>query len=210
MAKPKPSAKPKSEPTAKPKPSAKPKSEPAAKPKPSAKPKSEPAAKPKSEPAAKPKPTAKPKEKLVDKTSRPLVIDGTDHIAGRLSSNVAKLLLQGNRVTVVNSEKIMISGRKKSIVGEYKQFLKISSILHPKHGPFHPRKPDTMISRMIRGMLPRDKPSGKEALKRLRVYIGVPKDVKTLGKTQLEKTKIRKSSALYTSVGELGRYVGWN
>ena len=224
MAKPKPSAKPKSEPATKPKPSAKPKSEPAAKPKPSAKPKLEPAAKPKpsakpkSEPAAKPKPSAKPKsepaakpkEKLVDKTSRPLVIDGTDHIAGRLSSNVAKLLLQGNRVTVVNSEKIMISGRKKSIVGEYKQFLKISSILHPKHGPFHPRKPDTMISRMIRGMLPRDKPSGKEALKRLRVYIGVPKDVKTLGKTQLEKTKIRKSSALYTSVGELGRYVGWN
>ena len=56
----------------------------------------------------------------------------TDHIAGRLSSNVAKLLLEGNRVTVVNSEKIMISGRKKSIIGEYKQFLKISSILHPK------------------------------------------------------------------------------
>jgi len=196
LAKPKPSAKPKSEPAAKPKPSAKPKSEPAAKPKPSAKPKSEPA--------------AKPKEKLVDKTSRPLVIDGTDHIAGRLSSNVAKLLLQGNRVTVVNSEKIMISGRKKSIVGEYKQFLKISSILHPKHGPFHPRKPDTIISRMIRGMLPRDKPSGKAALSRLRVYIGVPKDVKPLGKIQLEKTKIRKSSALYTSVGELGRYVGWH
>jgi len=118
---------------------------------------------------AKPKPAAKPKEKPIDKTSRPLVIDGTDHIAGRLSSNVAKLLLEGNRVTVVNSEKIMISGRKKSIVGEYKQFLKISSILHPKHGPFHPRKPDTIISRMIRGMLPRDKPSGKAALSRLRV-----------------------------------------
>ncbi|NQZ54956.1 MAG: 50S ribosomal protein L13 [Candidatus Nitrosopelagicus sp.] len=138
------------------------------------------------------------------------MIDATDHIAGRLSSNVAKLLLEGNRVTVVNSEKIMISGRKKNIVGEYKQFLKISSILHPKHGPFHPRKPDTMISRMIRGMLPRDKPSGKAALSRLRVYIGVPKDVKPLGKIQLEKTKIRKSSALYTSVGELGRYVGWH
>ena len=170
--------------------------------------KPKPAAEPKAE--AKPKPAAKPKEKLVDKTSRPIVIDATDHIAGRLSSNVAKLLLEGNRVTVVNSEKIMISGRKKNIVGEYKQFLKISSILHPKHGPFHPRKPDTVISRMIRGMLPRDKPSGKEAIKRLRVYVGVPQDVKSLGKIQLEKTKIRKSSALYTSVGELGRYVGWN
>ena len=177
-----------------------------AKPKPAAKPKPE--TKPK--PEAKPKPAAKPKEKLVDKTSRPIVIDATDHIAGRLSSNVAKLLLEGNRVTVVNSEKIMISGRKKNIVGEYKQFLKISSILHPKHGPFHPRKPDTIISRMIRGMLPRDKPSGKAALSRLRVYIGVPKDVKPLGKIQLEKTKIRKSSALYTSVGELGKYVGWH
>ena len=152
----------------------------------------------------------KQKEKLVDKTSRPIAIDGTNHIAGRLSSSVAKLLLQGNRVVIVNAEKIMISGRKKNIVYEYDQFLKISSILHPKHGPFHPRRPDTIISRMIRGMLPRDKPSGKEALKRLRAYIGVPKDVKSLGKTQIEKAKIRKSNALYTSVGELGRNVGWN
>jgi len=181
---------------AKPKPSAKPKSEPAAKPKPSAKPKSEPA--------------AKPKEKLVDKTSRPLVIDGTDHIAGRLSSNVAKLLLQGNRVTVINSEKIMMSGRRRGIIDEYRQFLKISSILHPKHGPFHPRRPDTIISRMIRGMLPRDKPSGKEALSRLRVYIGIPKDVKSLERIQIEKAKIRKSSALYTTMEDLSRNVGWN
>tara|TARA_B100001750_G_scaffold18229_1_gene12507 strand:+ start:1237 stop:1797 length:561 start_codon:yes stop_codon:yes gene_type:complete len=176
--------------------------------------KSKPAAKPKaadkSKPAAKPKAADKPKEKLVHKSSRPIVIDGTNHIAGRLSSNVAKLLLQGNRVTVINSEKIMISGRKRNIVDEYNQFLKISSILHPKHGPFHPRRPDTMISRMIRGMLPRDKPSGKEALRRLRVYIGVPKDVKSLGRIQFEKAQIKKSSALYTSVGELGRNVGWN
>ena len=156
------------------------------------------------------KPVAKQKDKPVDKTSRPLVIDGTNHIAGRLSSNVAKLLLEGNRVAVVNSEKIMISGKKKNIVHEYEQFLKISSILHPKHGPFHPRRPDTMMSRMIRGMLPRDKPSGKEALKRLRIYIGIPKDVKSLGKTQLQKTKITKSSASYTSMGELGRNIGWN
>ena len=159
---------------------------------------------------AKPAAKDKPKEKLVDKTSRPIVIDATDHIAGRLSSNVAKLLLQGNRVTVVNSEKIMISGRKNSIIGEYNKFLEISSILHPKHGPFHPRRPDTIISRMVRGMLPRDKPSGKEALSRLRVYIGIPKDVKSLERIQIEKAKIRKSSALYTTMEDLSRNVGWN
>jgi len=161
-------------------------------------------------PAAKPKPAAKQNDKPIDKTSRPIVIDGTDHIAGRLSSNVAKLLLQGNRVTVVNSEKIMLSGRKNSIIGEYNKFLEISSILHPKHGPFHPRRPDTILSRMVRGMLPRKKPSGAEALKRLRVHIGIPNDVKPLGRIQIEKAKIRKSSSLYTTMGELGKNVGWN
>ena len=47
-----------------------------------AKPKTQ--AKPKAE--AKPKPTAKLNDKSIDKTSRPIVIDGTDHIAGRLLS----------------------------------------------------------------------------------------------------------------------------
>jgi len=111
---------------------------------------------------------------------------------------------------VINSEKIMMSGRRRGIINEYKQFLKISSILHPKHGPFHPRRPDTIISRMVRGMLPRDKPSGKEALSRLRVYIGIPKDIKSLERIQIEKAKIRKSSALYTTVEDLSRNVGWN
>ena len=155
---------------------------------------------------AKPKATAKP----VDKSSQPVVVDGTNLIAGRLCSNVAKLLLQGNRVSIINSEEIMISGRKKSIFGEYNEFLKIASILHPKHGPFHPRRPDTILSRMVRGMLPRKKPSGAEALKRLRVHIGIPNDVKPLGRILIEKAKIRKSSSLYTTMGELGKNVGWN
>ena len=112
------------------------------------------------------KPVAKQDEKPVAKTNvissgGQIVIDGTDLIAGRLSSNVAKLLRKGNRVSIVNCDKIMISGKKLSIVGEYKEFLKIASILHPKHGPFHPRRPDTIMKRMVRGMLPKEKPSKK-------------------------------------------------
>jgi len=148
-------------------------------------------------------------KKEIDKTSRPIVVDGTNLIAGRLCSNVAKLLLQGNRVSIVNSEKIMISGSRKNILGEYKEFLEIASILHPKHGPFHPRRPDTIISRMVRGMLPRKKTSGINALKRLRAYVGVPKNLKSLEKIQFEKTKIRRSNAFYTSMANLGRDVGW-
>ena len=152
---------------------------------------------------------ASQQEKTVDKTSRPIVVDGTNHIAGRLCSKVAKLLLQGNRVAIVNCEKVMLSGNQKSILSEYNKFLEISSILHPKHGPFHPRRPDTIISRMIRGMLPKEKPSGRSALKRLRSYIGVPKELMSLDKIEFENAKIRRSSSYYTSMGELGRNVGW-
>ncbi len=62
-------------------------------------------------------------EQQVVKTDKPIVVDATDHIAGRLSSNVAKLLLQGNRVSIINCEKIMISGSRSNIIKEYRDFL---------------------------------------------------------------------------------------
>jgi len=140
--------------------------------------------------------------------SRPIVVDGTNLIAGRVASNVAKLLRKGNRVSIINCDKIMISGKKSSIIGEYEDFLRIHSIIHPQHGPFHPRRPDTIMKRMIRGMLPTEKPSRKTDLARLRTYIGVPREVKGLEKIQFEKAKIRKDSSRYTTMAELSRYIG--
>lgn len=131
-------------------------------------------------------------------------------IAGRLCSHVAKLLLEGSRVAIVNSENIMISGSRESIIKEYREFLEIASINNPKFGPFHPRRPDTIITKMVRGMLPKTKSSGKVAFSRLRVYLGVPNELKSLSKTQFEDARIRRSSSYYTSVGELGRMVGWH
>ena len=126
---------------------------------------------------------------------KPIVVDATNHIAGRLSSNVAKLLLKGNRVSIVNCDKIMISGARSNIISEYREFLEINSINHWKHGPKHPRRPDTIMKKMIRGMLPREKTSGKEAHKRLRTYIGSPKEVKSFKKIKFEKAMIRNSPA---------------
>ena len=139
----------------------------------------------------------------------PIVVDSTNHIAGRLASHVAKMLLNGERVTLVNCEKIMISGSRANIVGEYRQFLEIASILHPRHGPFHPRRPDTIMKRMVRGMLPRKKPSGRAAHKRLRTYIGVPPSLKPLKKIRIQKAQISRSPATYTTMADLGRTVGW-
>lgn len=142
-------------------------------------------------------------------TDTPIVVDATDHVAGRLSSTVAKLLIKGNRVSIVNCDKIMISGTRSNIISEYREFLDINSINHWKHGPKHPRRPDTIMKRMIRGMLPREKPSGIEAHKRLRTYIGSPKEVRSLKKIKFEKAMIRKSSSNYTTMADLGRTIGW-
>jgi large subunit ribosomal protein L13 len=138
-----------------------------------------------------------------------IVVDGTNLLAGRLGSNVAKMLLQGNRVSIVNCDKIMISGSRKNIIQNYKDFLSIASILHPEHGPYHPRRPDTIVAKMVRGMLPRKKPSGQAALKRLRTYIGVPAQLRSSKKITLDNAKIRRSSANYTTMAELAREVGW-
>jgi len=139
-----------------------------------------------------------------------IIVDGTNQIAGRLCSHVAKLLINGNRVSIVNSENIMLSGNRHAIIEEYRKYLEISSITNPKFGPFHPRRPDTMISKMVRGMLPKNKPSGKTALKRLRAYLGVPNELKSKITTQFEDAKIKKSAPYYTSLGDLGRMVGWH
>lgn len=66
-----------------------------------------------------------------------------------------------------------------------------------------------MITRMIRGMLPRKKPSGITAHKRLRAYIGSPRQLKSLKKIQFEKAKITRPSSNYTTMAELGRTIGW-
>ncbi len=149
-------------------------------------------------------------QEIVVRTDRPIVVDATDHIAGRLSSNVAKLLKQGHRVSIVNCEKIMYSGNRSNLIKEYREFLEINSIINPKHGPVHYRRPDTIITKMIRQMLPHDrKPSGKESIKRLRAYIGSPKELKSLERIQFEKAKIKKSASNYTTMGELCRVIGW-
>ncbi len=149
-------------------------------------------------------------QETVVRTDRPIVVDATNHIAGRLSSHVAKLLLKGNRVSLVNCEKIMLSGTRANIIKEYREFLEINSIINPKHGPVHYRRPDTIIAKMVRGMLPYEKkPSGIEAYKRLRSYIGSPKELKSFEKIQFEKAKIKKSASNYTTMGELCRVIGW-
>jgi large subunit ribosomal protein L13 len=138
-----------------------------------------------------------------------IVVDGTNCISGRLCSKVSKLLLQGNRVSVVNSEKVMVSGNKYEVIESYKKQLEVSSATNPIHGPFHPRRPDTIITRMIRGMVPKRKPSGIQSFKRLRVYIGVPEVLKNSAMQTFDDAKITRQESFYISMGDVAKQIGW-
>lgn len=138
-----------------------------------------------------------------------VVIDATDCIAGRMCSHVSKLLLKGNRVLVVNSERAMLSGDRYKTIDLYKEYLEINSVTNPIHGPFHPRRPDTILTKMVRGMIPKTKTSGIEAFKRLRVYIGTPDQLRNMKTESFEDAKITRSPSRYISVGEVARQIGW-
>lgn len=104
-----------------------------------------------------------------------MIIDGEGLILGRLASIVSKKLLNGEKVVVLNAEKILISGTKEWAYAKYKQRIDRASISNPRRmGPKYPRRPDDIFRRTVRGMLPYRKTTGREAFKGLKVFVGVP------------------------------------
>jgi len=137
-------------------------------------------------------------------------IDATNQIAGRLSSKIAKLVLSGKKVVVVNAEKALISGSRTSVVNQWKERLELASKVNPIYGPIHPRRPDNILRRMVRGMVPRKKPKGATAMKRLRVYIGMPSGMEESKMTKFEETTATRPIPVYVTMGDLSRSLGWN
>jgi len=144
---------------------------------------------------------------MATQTRQSAIVDATGLILGRLSSDVSKRLLQGESVTVVNAEKAIISGKRVSHVNEKREFLEIG---HLGHGPYHPRRPDQIIRRAVRGMLPRRKPKGRDAYKRLQVFIGIPDEIKEKNFETIPHAKAEKLRCTYFTVGEFAKEIGWN
>jgi large subunit ribosomal protein L13 len=136
----------------------------------------------------------------------PTVIDATGLILGRMASIVAKRLLLGENIIIVNAEKSTLSGKRLSRIKEAREFLEVG---HPGKGPFHPRRPDRIVHRTIRGMLPRRIPKGQQALKRLRVYLGVPEELKNTKMETLPEASAAKLKGPYFTLGELAKEIGW-
>lgn len=152
----------------------------------------------------------KSKDNIESNINKQIVVDASNCIAGRLCSYVSKLLLQGNRVAIINSERAMLSGNRYKTIEDYKKYLEVSSVTNPIHGPYHPRRPDRILTRMVRGMIPRRKPSGIAAFKRLRVYIGIPTEFQSSKKIKIfEDVKITKTESYYITIGDVAKQIGW-
>ena len=132
------------------------------------------------------------------------VIDATDSVLGRLASVVAKRLLNGEEIVIVNAEQAVISGDRVSVSDEYKRMRGVGS---QTSGPFFPRRPDQIVTRTIRGMMPYQKPRGKQAFKRLRVYIGVPDSYSESSKEKIEEAR-GELRCEFTRIGDLSRELG--
>jgi len=104
-----------------------------------------------------------------------MIVDAENAILGRLAAKVAKELLKGEQIIIINSEKAIISGNPKAVKKRFFEKRKRGD-LHK--GPFYPRYPDRIFKRVVRGMLPYKKDKGKKAFRRLKVYIGNPDSLK--------------------------------
>ncbi|EMR74414.1 LSU ribosomal protein L13P [Thermoplasmatales archaeon SCGC AB-539-N05] len=131
------------------------------------------------------------------------IIDADGLILGRLSTHAAKRLLKDEEVAVVNSEKALITGKKASIKRNYMQKREVGTY---RKGPFFHRMPDKIVKRTIRGMLPYQTPHGRSAFKRLKCYIGIPKEFE--GKKFEVVEKVKNKSARYMTIEELSKFLG--
>jgi large subunit ribosomal protein L13 len=116
------------------------------------------------------------------------VINADGLILGRLCTHVAKRLLNGEEIIVVNAERAVVSGRRAQLLEFYKHRRKRGKS-HLTKGPYYPRTADRILKRSVRGMVEYRKPSGRAALKRLKVYLGVPQQFAKAKAETIESAK---------------------
>lgn len=133
-----------------------------------------------------------------------LVVDTRDCILGRVASQVAEAALSGQRVAVINAESAVITGNDDDIMSVYRKRAEIGS----DRGPYYPKRPDGIMKRAIRGMIPYKTTHGRKAFENIRVYVGNPhnRDAEVLDGTSLD----RLSNIKFVQLGEVSENLGAN
>jgi large subunit ribosomal protein L13 len=155
---------------------------------------------------APPVPSAAPKPlKTPPARAGATVVDASDLILGRAASLIAKRLLKGEEIVVVNAEKSVVTGHRAMVLDFYIANRARGS---KRTGPHYPRYPDRIFRRTVRGMLPHLKSRGKVAFDRLEVHIGVPPQYTGAVRQTLELAKARPALRPPTTLGEISKLLG--
>jgi large subunit ribosomal protein L13 len=133
------------------------------------------------------------------------VVDASGLILGRAASRIAKRLLDGERIVVVNAEKSVVTGNRANVLGFYTANRARGS---KRTGPHYPRYPDRIFRRTVRGMLPHLKSRGKVAFDRLEVFIGVPALYASAGRQSIDDAKARPALRDPLTLEEISRLLG--
>jgi len=100
-------------------------------------------------------------------------------VFGRLATQLAKKAISGEEVHLINAEKMVLRGNPASIKEKYLMLRRIKHKGTPEKSPHWPRVPHLLVKRMIRGMVPHKTARGREAMRRLLVYTGNPRNLES-------------------------------
>ena len=136
------------------------------------------------------------------------IIDGRNAVLGRLGSVVAQRIMDGEEIVVVNAESILVTGERDMVFADYKARVDRGDTTKRK-GPFYPRRADLLFKRSVRGMIPWTTTSGREAYRRLHVFVGTPKQFADAEAEKVEDA-MKKISGKYTTLGAISKFLGSN
>ena len=134
------------------------------------------------------------------------IIDGRNAVLGRLGSVVAQRIMDGEEIIVINSEAIVVTGERDMVFADYKARVDRGDTTKRK-GPFYPRRADLLFKRSVRGMIPWTTTSGREAYRRLHVYVGTPKQFAD-SETEKVEAAMKKVNGKYTTLGAVSKFLG--
>jgi len=136
-----------------------------------------------------------------------MILNGEGARLGRIAAVAAKSALKGEDVVILNAEKIIITGNPKQILEKYKARRSVKNKADPEKSPKWPRRPDMLVRRIVRGMLPYDKKTGRLAYKKIKVFMGIPSEFSSkIG----EAVKMEMpTNNVHITINELSRELGW-
>jgi large subunit ribosomal protein L13 len=127
------------------------------------------------------------------------VINAENRVLGRLASEIARIAKDGESVRVVNSEKAVISGDTDKVIADYRQKYERGS---KYRGPHFPKRPDKIVKRTVRGMLPDNGDFDVKA------YLTVPHEF-----DEVQEVDVKSGHDLhnrnYVKLGDVSKAIGW-